>query len=194
MKSIHAFILAALLMPWVATAAPNAQLKLPEFESLAEKSSESVNITLDSALLGMAAGFLDANNPEDAEAKKLISALKGIYVRSYTFDEDFAYPKADIDMVRKQLSAPGWQRLVEVHSRKEGSNVDIYISLEQNQPNGLAIIASEPREFTIVNIVGAIDLQKLHQLEGKFGVPKMQLEEEKSPADQKKGAPPSPQR
>jgi hypothetical protein len=178
MKSIRVFILIALFAPWAgAMAAPNAQLKLPEFESLAEKASESVNITLDSALLGMAAGFLDAKNPEDAAAKQLISSLKGIYVRSYTFDEDFAYPKAELDMVRKQLAAPGWQRLVEVRSRKEGSNVDIYVSVEQNKPNGLAIIASEPREFTIVNIVGAIDLQKLHQLEGRLGVPKMQLEE-----------------
>ena len=41
---------------------------------------------------------------------------------------------------------------------------------------GLAIIASEPREFVIVNIVGSIDLEKLHELEGKFGVPELQIE------------------
>jgi hypothetical protein len=41
-----------------------------------------------------------------------------------------------------------------------------------NQAIGLALIASEPRQFTLVNIVGAIDLDKLHRLEGQFGVPK----------------------
>jgi hypothetical protein len=41
--------------------------------------------------------------------------------------------------------------------------------------NGLAIIASEPREFTIVNIVGSIDLAKLHRLEGKFGIPRLDV-------------------
>jgi hypothetical protein len=41
---------------------------------------------------------------------------------------------------------------------------------------GLAIIASEPREFTIVNIVGNIDLADLHNLEGKFGVPELGIE------------------
>jgi hypothetical protein len=30
-----------------------------------------------------------------------------------------------------------------------------------------------------VNIVGSIDLQKLHQLEGHFGIPKMELQEQK---------------
>jgi hypothetical protein len=41
------------------------------------------------------------------------------------------------------------------------------------------IIASEPREFTVVNIVGSIDLQKLRRLEGRFGIPKLQLEQKK---------------
>jgi len=54
--------------------------------------------------------------------------------------------------------------------------VDIYVSIEQGRANGLAIISSEPRQFTIVNIVGSIDLQKLHRLEGKFGIPKLQLQ------------------
>jgi hypothetical protein len=172
-------LLCASLFAATASAAADAQLKLPDFNSLADKASESVTITLDAALLGMAAGFLDANKPEDAAAKELISGLRGVYVRSYTFDADFAYPQADVDNVRKQLSAPGWRRLVEVRSRKEQAHVDIYISTDRNKANGLAIIASEPREFTIVNIVGSIDLQKLHQLEGQFGIPKLQLEEKK---------------
>jgi hypothetical protein len=179
MKKFASHILFVLLLAMTASAAADAQLKLPDFDSLADAASESVTITLDAALLGMAAGFLDADKPEDAAAKELISGLKGVYVRSYTFDADFAYPKADVDNVRKQLTAPGWQRLVEVRSRKEQAHVDIYISTDRNKANGLAIIASEPREFTIVNIVGSIDLQKLHQLEGQFGIPKLQLEQKK---------------
>lgn len=156
--------------------AADGQLKLPDFDSLADKASESVTITLDSALLGMATRFLDPSDPEDAAVKEAIRGIKGIYVRSYKFDEDFAYPKADVDMVRKQLSAPGWQQLVQVRSRKEQQDVDIYILVEQQRANGLAIIASEPREFTIVNIVGSIDMQKLHELEGQFGIPKLEIE------------------
>ena len=174
-----ACILLPAMLAAALAAAPDVRVKMPNFESMAEKASDSVNITLDSALLSIAAGFLDSSKPEDAAAKELIAGLKGIYVKSYTFDKDYAYPSADVDMLKKQLSAPLWQRLVGVRSRKEQANVDIYMAIDQGSANGLVIIASEPRQFTIVNIVGSIDLQKLHRLEGKFGIPRLQLEEKK---------------
>jgi hypothetical protein len=178
-------MLIALWAPALTWAAPNPRLALPEFTALAQKATESVTITLDPTLLSMAARFLDSNDPQDAATKEVIKGLQGIYVRSYTFDQDSAYREADIDAVRKQLSAPGWNRLVETRSRKTRANVDIYIMVDNNQAIGLALIASEPRQFTIVNIVGAIDLDKLHKLEGQFGVPKLDI-------DTPKSAPPSP--
>jgi hypothetical protein len=163
--------LAALAFARAATAAPPGPLKLPNFDSLSTKAAQVVDITLDASLLGLATGFLDSSNPQDATAKEVIRGLKGIYVRSYTFDKDFAYPEADVDLVRKQLTTPEWQKLVVVRDSHKHSNVDIYICVDAGRASGLAIIASEPRAFTIVNIVGAIDLAKLHALEGKFGIP-----------------------
>ena len=177
MNAHIALCLAALLICAPALAQqPKGLLRLPEFPSLADKASESVVVTLDSALLGMASRFLDASDPEQASAKKLVSSLSGIYVRSYKFDTDFAYPKADIDGVRRQLSAPGWSRMVEAHSKKENTYVDVFMLVDNGKVMGLAIIASEPREFTIVNIVGSIDLEQLHEIEGKFGVPELEIE------------------
>jgi hypothetical protein len=174
-------LLAVLLLGQSAVAA-DARLILPDFPGLEDKAVETVTITLDAALIKLAAGFLDANKPEDAAAKDVVSGLTGIYVRSFTFDEDFSYPQGEVDKVRKQLAAPGWQRLVEVRSRKEKAAVDVYLAVDGNRANGFAIIASEPREFTIVNIVGSVDLQKLHQLEGRFGIPKLELESKGSQA------------
>jgi hypothetical protein len=175
-------LLCALLAPALAWAAPNPKLLLPDFSALAQKATESVSITLDPALLAVAGRFLDASDPQDAAAKEILKGLQGIYVRSYTFDADSAYRQTDVDVVRNQLSAPGWSRLVETRSRKTHANVDIYIMMANNQAIGLALIASEPRQFTIVNIVGAIDLEKLHKLEGQFGVPKLDIELPKAPA------------
>jgi hypothetical protein len=175
-------MLFALLAPGLAWASPNPRLVLPEFSALAQKATQSVTITLDAALLAMAGRFLNGNDPQDAATKEVLKGLQGIYVRSYTFDKDSAYQQADIDAVRNQLSAPGWTRLVETRSRKSRANVDIYIMIANNQAVGLAVIASEPREFTIVNIVGAIDLEKLHKLEGQFGVPKLDIDVPKAPA------------
>jgi hypothetical protein len=170
-------MLAALVALGVRTAmaAPAAPLNLPQFDSLAAKASDTVNVSLDATLLGLAAGFLDPNDPQDAGVKELIGGLKGIYVRSYTFDRDMSYPAADIEALRRQLAAPGWQSLVKVRKEKERTNVDIYMSVDAGKANGLAIIVTEPREFTVVSIVGSIDLQKLRRLEGKFGVPRIPL-------------------
>ena len=46
-------------------------------------------------------------------------------------------------------------------SKKENTNVDVFVLIDGDKAQGLAIIASEPREFTIVNIVGNIDLEQL---------------------------------
>lgn len=170
------FTLAALLLAGPTLAQSKAQLLLPEFSALADKASESVNVTLDSRLLGMGCRFLNGADPDQAKAKKLCTALTGIYVRHYTFESDYAYPKKDIDGVRRQLSSPGWSRIVEARSKKENTDVDVFVLINGEKAQGLAIIASEPREFTIVNIVGSIDLEQLHDLEGNFGVPDLEIE------------------
>lgn len=185
--NIHAALLATVLVTAPAFAQSVAMqrglLRLPEFASLADKASETVNVTLDSKLLGIACRFLDTNDPEEADAKKLCNSLQGVFVRSFKFDEDFAYPKSDIDGVRRQLSAPGWSRIVETRSKKEHTDVDVFVLIEHDKAMGLAIIANQPREFTIVNIVGAIDLENLHDLEGKFGVPNLGIESVKKPVE-----------
>jgi hypothetical protein len=187
-------ILIALLLTTVASAAPTGaqikgQLRIPEFATLANKASESVAVTLDQQLLSMGCRFLNADDPEQADAKKLCNGLSGIYVRSYTFDKDFAYPQADVEGVRRQLSGPGWSRIVEARSNKENTNVDVFVMLDNGKAMGLGIIASEPREFTIVNIVGNIDLEQLHSLEGKFSIPNLGIETAKKPEPPKPEAP-----
>jgi hypothetical protein len=182
-----ASLLLILMLPGLAVAAPNARLALPDFSALTKKASESVTITLDPNLLGMAARFLDSKDPDEAQTIEVIKGLTGIYIRSFTFETDDAYRASDIEAIRTQLSAPGWNRLVETRSRKTHANVDIYIMLDKNQAVGLAVIASEPRQFTIVNIVGAIDLDKLHKLEGQLGVPKLDIDTSK--AEPPKAAP-----
>jgi hypothetical protein len=68
-----------------------------------------------------------------------------------------------------------------VRGGKDQTDVDVHL-VDGGKAKSLAIIASEPREFVIVNVVGSIDLEKLHELEGKFGVPELQIEAgEKTP-------------
>jgi hypothetical protein len=175
------WIFALALLPALSFAA-NPRLVLPDFTALAGKASDSVTITLDAPMLSLAARFLDSSDPDQAAAEDAIKGLQGIVVRSYTFDQDAAYKPSDLDGVRSQLAVPGWSRLVETRSQKNHTNVEIYLMTDANRAVGLAVIASEPRQLTIVNIIGSIDLDKLHKLEGRFGVPKLDIGAAKSPA------------
>jgi Domain of unknown function (DUF4252) len=190
MNARVAFCIAALLLtgPVFAQssgAAPDkGQLRIPSFAALTDKASESVNVTFGPELLGMACRFLGTDDPEEAAAKKLCTSLTGIYVRNYKFDTDYAYPKADIDAVRRQLAGPGWTQMVQTRNKTDQTDVDVYVLIEGGKSHGLAIIASQPREFSIVNIVGSIDLEQLHDLQ-KLGVPNLHIETDKRPVPAK---------
>jgi Domain of unknown function (DUF4252) len=168
-------LLSALLaLPALALAADPGRLQLPDLTALSKKASQSVDISLDPSLLGLASGVIDNDSSGNGPAvHDLIKGIRGIYVRSYTFDRPGEYSKADVTEVKEQLLAPGWVPIVSTHDLKQGSNVDIYLLRNGDQTEGLAILAAEPRQLTIVNIVGSIDLAKLAQLQGQFGVPKM---------------------
>lgn len=150
-----------------------ADLQMPNFDSLRDKASDSVVISLDGGLLGMAGQLLDPSNPVDAKAKSVIQGLKSIQVRSFTFEKAYPVPTAEISELRAQLTPPRWQQAIKSHSESDRSDVELYIAAEANQPQGLVLIVTEPREFTVVSIAGAIDLAKLHSLEGHLGVPKL---------------------
>jgi hypothetical protein len=147
------------------------RLQLGNLDKLEARAEESVNVTLDGKLLELAGMFLNTKKPEEAAIKELIMGLKGVYVKSFEFDKEGEYTSADVDSIRMQLGAPTWSRMVGVKSRREGENVDVYMTLEGSQLGGIAVIATEPKQLTVVNIVGSIDLEKLVKLSGKFGIP-----------------------
>ena len=69
-----------------------------------------------------------------------------------------------------QLTTPAWHRLVQVHDRSKNEDVDIYYALDRHTVTALAVLAANPREFTIVNITGAVDLDQVATL-GRAFVP-----------------------
>jgi hypothetical protein len=153
------------------TVAQSPQLNLPSFAGLQQKATESVDITIGSLGLGLMSALMDEHDRDSADIKKVVKGLKSVQVRNYQFASDFAYSKADIDVVRTQLAAPGWTALAQVHDRKKNEDVDVYVALDNQKVTGFAVIASDPREFTIVNIVGAVDLQQMASLQQHLGIP-----------------------
>jgi hypothetical protein len=175
-RRLWTLILTIMLVPVASSAGQNPRLRLPDLSALAARASNSVDITLDGALLNLAARFFDGHDDDERAVKEMLATVKGIYVKTFEFDRDGKYSTADLDAVRQQLTAPGWSRLAGVRSSREGTQVDVYLWMDGDKPGGLAVLSADPRNLVIVNIVGAIDLAKLRTLEGQFGVPRLDLE------------------
>jgi hypothetical protein len=162
------FILALVLMLGLAIPASAQRLNLSFLSDLEERADEVVDVTLDASMLRMASKFLGRDADERA-IRDMIQGLEGIYVRSYEFAKEGEYDRGLVDRIKSQLGA-NWKPLVTVRSKKK-DNVNIYADMRGEKITGLVIIASEPRELTVVNIVGPIDIDRLAELQGEFGIP-----------------------
>lgn len=181
MKSVlqtkfSALVIATLLIGSAAVAAKaqDSRLQLGSLDHLAAKASESVDVNIDGRLMQLASKVLSGDDPDEKEIKKLVAGIKGIYVKSFEFENDGQFTTADVEAIRAQLRGPGWTRMVNITSKKEGT-VEVYLLMNGEAVGGLAVLSTEDRELTVVNIVGPVDIEKLGQLEGKFGVPDLGL-------------------
>jgi hypothetical protein len=154
------------------------KLQMDQLDLLANKASETVDVKLDERLMSMTAKWFSGK--DDADIKEVLKGIKGIYVKSFTFEKEGEYTQAEVESVMSQLRGGTWSKVVSVKSKKDGENVEVYLNMLGDQITGLAVLSIEPKEFTVVNIVGPIDLEKLTKLEGQFGVPELGIETDKT--------------
>jgi uncharacterized protein DUF4252 len=152
---------------------PAQQFKF-DLQHLASKSSNVVDISLNGSTLQFAARFLDGKDPDEVKVKKLLAGIEGIYIKSFEFKQDGAWSQSDLDQVRNQLRAPEWERMIGVQSKEDNENAEVFVRYENKKITGIAILVTETRQFTVVNIVGPVDLESLADLSGHFGVPKLE--------------------
>jgi uncharacterized protein DUF4252 len=177
---LPAAVLAIGLSP-AARAQEPARLRLDQLEKLADKADEVTEVNLDGAMLKFAAKFMNDDGDEDRRVGEMVKKLKGIYIKSFEFAKEGQYSDADVESIRQQLHAPGWklQKIVYAHSKRDKETDEIYALGDEDHMQGLVILAAEPKELTVVDIVGPIDLDKLSELGGHMGIP---------PVEVKKGA------
>lgn len=167
-------ILAAVLLALATTAtafAQNARLQINHLDNLFPKAVETIDVSIDGALLQIASKFLDKNRTNEAAVRDILNVLKGVYVKGVEFDKEGEINEQDIQLVRQQLAAPGWERIVGVRSKREGENVEVYLMLANGLIEGVGVLITDPKQLMVVNVVGPIDPEKITELRGSFGIP-----------------------
>ena len=107
---------------------------------------------------------------DDAEARHLIEGLEGIYVREYEFEKEGEYSVDQIEQLRKYFETSEWTPMVHEHNKKTGETSDVMIKLVNGESNGMFILDVEPKEVSIVLILGRIHMDDLGKLKGIGGL------------------------
>src|SRR5437660_4916487 len=128
----------------VAAMGQGARLQLDQLDALANRASDTMDVKLDEHLMQTTAKFFASKDPDDAEIRDLIKNVKGIYVKSFTFENPAQYSPADIDSVMSQLRGGGWNKIIGVTSKKDGDNVEVYVLNIGDAIGRLAVVSMEP--------------------------------------------------
>ncbi|MDR3741892.1 MAG: DUF4252 domain-containing protein [Terracidiphilus sp.] len=168
--------LAATLLAVLALALParsqQSPLPLPPAleKELSARAADVTEVSLNRNTLAFAAKVMNGKNGDDAAMRQLIQGLDAIYVRSYEFDKDGQYSLEQIDQLRRAFETPEWSPIVRTNERRSGEMTDIMVKLVNGESRGIFILAAEPRELTLVLILGPIRMEDLGKLRGLSGV------------------------
>ena len=184
MKSLffYSFKLILPMLFLAAAAAVNAQdarLRFDKLNRLEASATDVVEVNIDGKLLETAKRVLVKVKDQDSQKiGQAISGLKGIYVRVYNFENENQYSASDVDEIRSQLNAPGWEKLANVRSKKNNQKVDVYTMFAGEQMSGLAVVVSDSKSVALVNVIGPIDIDMLAELGGHLNIPKIDIEKD----------------
>jgi hypothetical protein len=169
--------LAIILAMGALAATASAQTQTPPLplppaveKELAARASDVTEVTLGKNMLAFASKFMNGKDQDEAATRQLITGLDGIYVREYEFDKEGQYSMDEIEQLRKYFETSEWTPIVRERERKSGETTDVMVKLVNGESHGMFILTAEPKELTIVLILGPIKMEDLGKLKGLSGL------------------------
>jgi hypothetical protein len=169
---LAAWLLGAAMLAAPALAQNPNPLPLPPGleKDLAARASDVTEVTLGKNMLAFAAKFMNGKDKDDPQVRQLIEGLDGIYVREYEFDKEGQYSPEQVEQLRAAFATPEWSPIVHERERKSGETTDVLMKMVNGESHGLFILEAEPKELTIVLILGPIRIEDLNKLGGLGGL------------------------
>lgn len=169
---------ALLLLCAPLAAQQGAQIRM-DLQHMEQKAEEVVSVDLDGKSLEGGRKLLMLKGVTEP-VKSLLGKIKGVYLRRFWFKKKEAYNEEDVSAIREQVKGPNWVRLFEVKDRNKTQGVYSYV--ENEEVTGFTVLSAEEQEFTVVNIVGPVDLETLSGLGDSMGIPAMKIATTEIPA------------
>lgn len=148
------------------------ELDLSFLKDLEAKAAESTNISLGKEQLQMIQGLTGG---VAGELKSLAGGIEMVQVKVLEFEQAGMFKMADMQALKDKLKGSDMVPIISVKERNGFTEIMLRKGPKGNR--GFVILSAEPRELTVVNIVGDLDLASLGKLSGKFGIPDLVLQE-----------------
>jgi len=136
-----------------------------DFGDLSMFGEPNIQIAIGGSLLGLISSVTAS---EDPEAAALFSRLEGVRVIVF---EDQQGPDGAVSLVKEvsaSLSKKGWESVVTVNSNEE--QVRIFMKINEDQVEGLTVMALEEDEAVFVNIIGDLNPAELGRVMENFDI------------------------
>ena len=159
-----------------------------DLPNLKEKADEVVEVNLEGKSLEDGSRLLAIRQGVSGSMKSLLNGLKGIYRRTYRFGAGaVGFVDEDVDPIYQKMTGEGWSNVLDVHDKSKRESVTVYSYVENEAVVGVTVVSSDPNEVTVVNIVGAVDLDTLIEMSEQMGLPSLKV----TPAEMPKVAAPA---
>jgi hypothetical protein len=170
--ALGAALLGAAALAVAARAQQNSPLPMPPGleKELAARASNVTEVTLGKNMLAFAAKFMNGKDRDEAATRHLIENLDGIYVREYEFDKEGQYPLEQIEKLRSSFQGTEWTPIVHSRERDSGETTDVMMKMVNGETRGMFVLSAEPRELSIVLILGPVRMEDLASLKGLAGL------------------------
>ncbi|MGB9414754.1 MAG: hypothetical protein WCB58_00435 [Acidobacteriaceae bacterium] len=138
--------------------------------ALARTAAFHTDVTFDRSMLQLAGGLWGASgDPQFADA---MSRLDGISVHTYHYAAPGMYDSRQVEAVRRQYTAMGWQHLVTSHSASSAGATDLWISFHNMRATGAVVLFQSPTNLDLVAFSGNLSPLDMLHLRGHFGIPR----------------------
>ena len=81
--------------------------------------------------------------PAEGLAKATSKNLKGIFLRSYEFNQKGAYKMDDLKPLLDQLKAPNWNRFL--RNEEDGERTEIWMHSTNGVSDGILLVSGEEK-------------------------------------------------
>jgi len=125
----------------------------------------SVQISVGESLLGLVSSL---SASEDPEAAALFKRLNGVRVSVFETD---SMADGAVDLIKDvsaRLVERGWEAVVTVNSDDE--QVRIFMMINDDQVEGITVMAIEETEAVFVNVIGSINPEELGRVMENFDI------------------------